>query len=317
MRSIASTLVSLLFLAVTAQGAEVYSLGAGEGLRDVVIGADGKLWLFTSANFNPTSEVVVGSDGRFWFGTTNGVSALDINGNLTSFATGRAVPSVAAAPYGGVWYARTTPQIGYVDARGDALERTAPTSTPYDIAVSADGTVWLTQMYAANAVFRIAASGDVTTLQLPVRCYGGRIAAAADATVWITSPESSTVAHLDAGGRLLELVNVPKDITWTVRPMLAADGALWLGENNALLRVAGGVTTRYTLPAPSFCGDAFYRYVPRAQAADGTLWISRELVSTQSCHVEPSADEARTLVMRVAPTSLGPDRAARRRTLVR
>ncbi|HKO54356.1 MAG TPA: hypothetical protein VJ276_00680, partial [Thermoanaerobaculia bacterium] len=266
MRSIVSTLVSLMLLASAAQAADVRTLAVGEGLRDVVIGADGKLWLFTSANFNPTSEVVVGSDGRFWFGTASGVSALDINGNLTSFATGRGVPSVAAAPYGGVWYARTTPQIGYVDARGDASERTAPTATPYDIAVAADGTVWLTQMYAANAVFRISSSGEVTTLQLPVRCFGGRIAAAADATVWITSPESSTVAHLDAGGRLLELVNVPKDATWTARPMLAADGALWLGERNALLRIAGGVTTRYPMTAPSFCASAFYRYVPRAQA---------------------------------------------------
>jgi streptogramin lyase len=316
MRSIASTLVSLLLLAATAQAADVRTLAAGEGLRDVVIGADGKLWLFTTANFNPTSEVVVGSDGRFWFGTATGVAAVDINGNLTSFATGRPVPSVAAAPYGGVWYARTTPRIGYVDGRGDASERAAPTATPYDIAVAADGTVWLTQMYAANAVFRIDTSGAVTTLQLPVRCFGGRIAAAADATVWITSPESSTVVHLDAGGRLLELVNVPQDVTWTARPMLASDGALWLGERNGLLRIAGGTTTRYPLAAPSFCANAFYRYVPRVQAEDGSLWISRELVASvttdgpQACKAEPSAAEAQTIVTRFAP-----DRPTRRRTL--
>ncbi|HEV7919889.1 MAG TPA: hypothetical protein VGR02_03765 [Thermoanaerobaculia bacterium] len=311
MRSIASTLISLLLLAATAQGVEVYSLGSGEGLRDVVIGADGKLRLFTTTNFNPTSEVVLGSDGRFWFGTATGVSALDMNGKVTTFATGRAVPSVAAAPYGGVWYTRTTPRIGYVDARGDSSERIAPTATPYDIAVAADGTVWLTQMYAANAVFRLSASGDVTTLQLPVRCFGGRIAAAADATVWITSPESSTVLHLDAGGRLLELVDVPNDVDWTVRPLLAADGALWLGQRNAVLRIVGGVTTRYPMSAPSFCSKAFYRYVPRAQAADGALWISRELVSTQSCTAEPGPEEARTLVM-----SINADRPLRRRSLL-
>src|ERR1051325_7701561 len=97
MRSIAATLLSLLLFAAAAQAGEAYSLHDGEGLRDVVIGVDGRLWLFTTQNFNPTSEVVAGSRGRFCLGTATGVSELDINGNVTNFPTGRAVPSVAAA----------------------------------------------------------------------------------------------------------------------------------------------------------------------------------------------------------------------------
>lgn len=320
MRSLLRALAAVfLLLAGTAQAQEEYRLDLGERLKDAVIGSDGRLWLFTTANYNPTSDVVVGNDGRFWFGTANGVSAVDLDNHQTNLAIGRTVTSVAAAPYGGVWFARTNANIGYVDNAGGTTERLAPTATPYDLAVAADGTVWLTQLFAANVIYHIQALGGVTPLQLPVRCYGGRIAAAPDGTVWITSPESSSAVRIGAFGDVLELIKLPKDIIWTERPLLTADGSLWLGQRNGIVRVANGVAMRYGLATPTYCIDSFYLYVPRAQEPDGALWISRELVASitpdpaHNCATEPSTAEAQTVVMRVSPETLVADPQVRRR----
>ena len=162
---------------------------------------------------------------------------------------------LAVSPDGTIWFAEMTHAsvTQLKDGRfiRHSIVPTPGNSTdafPFGVAVAPDGTVWAT-LQNADALLRIAPSGETAVIDVPIRQSGlSDIAVAKDGAVWFLSAGANKVGRY-AGGRFEEF-SVPTANAGLTALAVAPDGAAWFTALRAhrLGRVFQGVVTEFALP---------------------------------------------------------------------
>jgi streptogramin lyase len=177
----------------------------------------------------------------------------------------RSIPAFAAAllvALAGAPAASAAPTI---------TERALPsTSSPYDLALTGDGSVWFTED-SANRLSRLTAADALTSWGLATPASKPRgIVAGPDGNMWFTEENRDRIGRIAPDGTVTEF-DVP---TKNGRPQAIAagpDGNLWFTASGAgkVGRITpGGVVTEFALPSASA------HPVGIVGGPDGNLWVA-------------------------------------------
>lgn len=195
-------------------------------MNDIAEGPDGNLWFTEEGNtrgigrVKPNGEIKVftrsiepmlsfpaeiapGSDGNVWFsddGTPLGIGRVKPNGEMTEFGEadglqmGGAPDALTEGPDGNVWFTdqlNTQRAVGRITPSGAITEFTKGLGTglPDDIAVGADGNLWIEQS-TPGGIARITPAGAITQftagLNPEAGADGDAIAPGPGDTLWFT-----------------------------------------------------------------------------------------------------------------------------------
>ena len=226
--------------------------------------------------------LAVDAAGLAWFteAPKQAIVRAALDGTIASFPLGTSVSRLgrlAVAPDHSVWFAEPT-RGSVTQLKDGRLARHAVSSAsnaghandalPFGVTVARDGTVWAT-LQNADALLRIAPSGDAAVVDVPVRQAGlSDIAVAADGTVWLLAAGANKVVRY-AGGRFDEF-SVPTPNAGLTALAVAPDGAAWFAALRAhrIGRVRQGVVTEFALPRENA------RPIAIAVDADNNVWYA-------------------------------------------
>jgi virginiamycin B lyase len=159
------------------------------------------------------------------------VTPVDEQGNPITSAIGNGI----AAHGNDLWYTdfNNNSLWRYNAASGNFTQFAVPTpgSTPYDVAVTSDGTVWFTE-FNANQIGRL----DPTTgvfIETPVQGEPRNIVIASDGSVWFTERFSNAVGHLDPSTNEVTEFPLPSPGAGPEDIAAAPNGAVWFTQFNA------------------------------------------------------------------------------------
>ena len=195
--------------------------------------------------------IAAGPDGNLWFPTTFGVVRMTPAGASTLFSAstitgGRA--NIAAGPDGRMWF--TEPfehRIGAVTMTGTITQYALPADMmPMGISAGADGNVWFG---TGNAVGRITPSGGVTLFPLGEHHEVLDLVAGSDGNVWFVEWPQSSVGRITPEGIVTHFA-VP--CCGPIAIERADDGALWIAEEKAILRMTTAGEPTVVLRTPDF-----------------------------------------------------------------
>jgi virginiamycin B lyase len=178
-----------------------------------------------------------------------------IDGSSASFALGTPVARLgrlAAGPDGAVWFAEPTRNSVTQLAAGRLTRHPvgdgSTHAVPFGVALARDGTVWAT-LQEADALLRIAANGERTTIEVPIRQAGlTDIAVAHDGSVWFLAAGANKIGRYANG--LFDEFKVPSPNAGLTALAVAPDGAAWFSalRSHRIGRVHDGVVTEFALP---------------------------------------------------------------------
>ncbi|HEV8210382.1 MAG TPA: hypothetical protein VGP77_09685 [Vicinamibacterales bacterium] len=219
--------------------------------------------------------------GAAWFteAPKQAIVRAGLDGSIASFPLGTPVSRLgrlAASPDGTIWLAELTRAsvTQFKDGRFIRHSVGVPTpgnsadAVPFGVAVATDGTVWAT-LQNADALLRIAPSGETTAIDVPIRQSGLiDIAVAKDGAVWFLAAGANKIGRY-AGGRFEEF-SVPTPNAGLTALAVAPDGAAWFTALRAhrLGRVYQGVVTEFALPRDNA------RPISIAVDAENNVWYA-------------------------------------------
>ena len=193
--------------------------------------------------------------GGAWFTDTpiRAISNISADGEIRSFPMSTPIVRfgrLAMAPDGAVWFAdaATASVTRLQNGVFTPHDVGAQGSTPYGIAVGADGTVWTT-LQGEDKLGRISTDGQLTTFDVPTQNSGlGDIAVDRDGTVWFLELRANQIGRF-AGGRVTEFP-VPATAAGLTALATAPDGSVWFTELSVgkIGRLRNGQMTEFRLP---------------------------------------------------------------------
>jgi virginiamycin B lyase len=181
---------------------------------------------------------------------------------------------IVTAPDGAMWFIeKDANKVGRITPGGQITEfdlgaRTTADSTVKDVAVAADGTVWV----AYDSGWRVkaidAAGQTVRGPYVFDYPYAEQIAIAGDGTPWVTMNYDEDFVVRIVGDQALRSSNAPQCQEALAR---AVDGAMWCRTESGLTRLNGDASGGVTYPANN---DAAYPYAIAAGPV-GSIWFGR------------------------------------------
>jgi virginiamycin B lyase len=173
--------------------------------------------------------ITVGSDGALWFTALNQPGG-DLIGRITT--AGAITSTPAANPL--------------------TMNNFPELPTGGDIVTGPDGELWIAQR-DGNAVGEVALdfSSQLTYLPTTANSAPGHITAAPDGALWFTETAASKIAHVDAGGNLVELATpTPSSLPYGIA--VGPDNSIWFTEPGAnkigYVTEDGKTSTDFTIP---------------------------------------------------------------------
>ena len=238
----------------------------------ITAGPDGALW-FTD-----------GSHARVFRVTTAGAfTGFTVDGLTQSFS---GLSGITAGPDGALWFTGVTGKVGRITTAGAVTEfAVLGPDTGDQITTGPDGNLWVGDS-ASQAVVRVTPAGVATSFHIPGKYSTvSGLTAGPDGNLWLTGSESGynpgqtpLVAKISPGG---SVTSFPFPARTTLDPTLGVpylglaalttgpDGALWVGGDQIIVRVAtDGTTTRFPLTLDGA------RATSIVTGPDGALWFT-------------------------------------------
>lgn len=183
----------------------------------------------------------------------------------------RDTPAVLAiAPDGTVWFTIDfAAAVGRIrDGKLERIPKARVSLEPIGLAVTADGSAWMTDS-EARQILRVAPDGGLSTVDVetPVARLG-KIAATADGSLWFAEATAYSITRLRDGEFKRHVIDSVRGGPLGVA--VAPDGAVWatLQSGNQLLRIApDGTMHSYDIPTRSSSPADI------AVGSDGTVWF--------------------------------------------
>jgi sugar lactone lactonase YvrE len=272
--------------------------GAGAGLRDIALGADGNLW-FTEASANRVADITPNLSTINEF--SSGISP-------SSQPTG-----ISAGPDGNLWFAElSADKIGRITPGGSVTEFAIPTgaSSPTGITTGADGALWFTET-TGNKIGRITTNGVITErATLPPGSGPTGITGGPDGALWFTEAHANRIGRVTTAGSLSEFsalsaASGPTGIT------AGPDGALWFTEFD------GNKIGRITISDPGSQGPPGQTGAPGPPGSRGPQGPPGKLVLVAfQARVNAHAVTVRYVITADVPITLSVKRARGDRAVV-
>jgi streptogramin lyase len=243
------------------------------------------------------------------------VSITEFSSGLSSKLDG----PIAEGPEGNMWFA-TDASIGRITPSGQITEFKSglnPGSSPFDIALGADGNLWFTDNGTTKALGRVTPSGTITEFSTGLKAGSAplNVTSGPDGNVWFLDlGTTKAIGRVTPGGKIDEFTTGLPPVAQMNDITDGPDGNVWFteeGNTRGIGRVTPSgeikVFTRMLNPLQSFPAEI-------TTGADGNLWFSDDGEPLAVGRVTPAGTitdfgEGNGLQMNGAPDALtaGPD----------
>ncbi len=222
----------------------VWYTGNGNGTIGRLEPKSGKVTEYRTPSGGDPHTLVI-DDGTIWFTVQNGgrIGRLaTATGKITEYQTSGGPYGIALDKQGNVWFCRMrADKLGILDPKTEEMSELGmpPGSRPRRMAISPDGTLWVT-LYGKGKLVQIdpASRRLIREVALPAGERGGPYAVTIDGAgnVWANEINTDTVVRLDAKSGQLKVITLPSGGVGIRKMVVDAGGRLWyMGSHNGRL----------------------------------------------------------------------------------